>query len=128
MYAIGTDTIIVLNIKSGQYKKVKTADFVRCERNADPVRVHSYAFKCHLPPLDGIVITASTKPPVSRKQAQRYPDSEKWGQAHNAELDKLHDKRARKWLPDVELPSRSKLIPMNMGYRYKSTPEGALKE
>ena len=128
MYPVDFTNIVVLTLHNGQYKQVRAADFKPYNPLADPVRFYSNAFKCHLPHPDPTVITMKTPAPTSLKQARRYPDSNKWREAHNSELDKIDELQAIKWLPDDQIPQKARLIPLTMNYRYKRSPEQEITE
>ena len=128
MYAINVDRIVVINLKNGQYKQIRTNDFTRHSHHHDPVSAHSRALKFHLPPPDPQHITDQIPPPSPRKQGLRYPDAQQWEKAYNAELEKLDNVNAIKRIADKDLSPGAKLIPLAMGYKYKRTAEGDITE
>ena len=123
MYPVDFTNVFILNLHNGQYKQVRAVDFKPYHLVADPVRYFSTAFKCHLPHRDPEIITTTTLPPASLNQARRYPDANKWREAHNSELDKIDALQSIQWISDDKIAHTARLIPLNMNYRYKRSPE-----
>ena len=123
MYPVNFTNFVVLNLHNGHYKQVRVADFKPYNLLADSVRFYSTAFKCHPPHRDPRIIKKTTAAPASVKQARRYPDGDKWREAHNSKLDKIDTLKAIQWIPDDKITHTARLIPLTMNYRYKRSPE-----
>ena len=126
MYDTYPTHIVVLELATGKYSKIRTANFRPYSRRTDPNTSTINIFKCYTPHRTPSKITSTTLPPKSRKQAQKYPDAIQCADAHNIELEKLDNMKAIKWLPPEQLPE--KLIPLKMTYRYKRDTAGNITE
>ena len=127
MYPTSLHTIVVVNLRTQQYQQIRAVDFHPYQKEQDPTTTTTIAFKTktqYTPPIPKHIDT-NTPPPTTLRQARKYPDADKWKQAHDAELQNLDQYDSIKWLPrDFEPPTEA-IIPLMMLYKYKHTEDGS---
>lgn len=92
----------------------------------DPVTSYTNSLKSFTPYHTLTAITSTTIAKAHLEKAKRYPDTAQRENAQNAALDNLDSMNVIQWIPDVELLNKSKLIPLNMGYSYKTETKGTI--
>ena len=132
MYAYDETHICVQNIESRRYSKMRAADFRAYHKQSDPCENTNTVYRTQRTPRKKSRNTVhipnkienTTVAPKTLKQAQQYPDADKWGQAHDKELDQLDKMQAIDWQSQTASNSRKDIIPTTMTYRYKRDQNG----
>lgn len=124
LHSTGERHIAILNVTTNRPQRVRSIDFTSHHRLQNHSQTTKSAFKSFTPHPTHSFVTRTTPAPLSRRQAAKYPDASEWATAHNNEVDQIDRTKEMRGIAYFSLPPGTKLIPLQVGYRYKRNQAG----
>ena len=115
-------------VHTNRVTKVRTKDFQTYSPYYDPESYVTTATNFNTQISQTEKQKPTTNNPSSLKQARNSPHKEEWKKAYNAELDKLDELEAIKWIPKASIPNGTTIIPLLITYRIKHNEHGHISQ